>query len=164
MQINGLSFQDELQLAPELASAVAVGERSRFALLLAMLGDDVLQKPGLASPDSGARPRTLGLATGPVRPLGIDARTPARSNALSEAFHQGGMHAARLFDCLDPEPVIDHVADAAYLPPQLLADLEPRAAKRARGEAMPAPSALTANADLGEVLAQMRQTAAMAPA
>ncbi|WKE66864.1 VC2046/SO_2500 family protein [Gallaecimonas kandeliae] len=160
MQINGLAFQDELQLAPKLASAVASGQRSDFALLLAMLGNDLLEKPGLASPELGEGLAAQPFELPPKRPLGADERTPARSQALSDLFHKEGMVAARLFDCLDPEPQLDRRDDKAYLPEALLDDLDPKAAWQAKGQALPSRPGLTANADLGEVLSRLRQAVA----
>lgn len=157
MQINGLAFQDELTLAPQLASAVASGQRSDFALLLAMLGNDLLEKPGIASPELQQGLPKGALETAPPRPFGADARTPARSVALSEVFHQQGMVAARLFDCLDPEPQLGRAENARFIQEEVLADLDPKAAWQVKGEPLPARPGLTANADLGDVLSRWQQ-------
>ncbi|WP_115719064.1 VC2046/SO_2500 family protein [Gallaecimonas mangrovi] len=161
MQTKGLSFQDELTVAPRLASAVASGQRSDFALLLAMLGNDLLEKPGLAGPDISKGLAEGAFDIGPKRPWGADERTPARSMALSNVFHQQGMIAARLFDCLDPEPQLDRTEDAHFINEDILADLDPKIAWQAKGKAMPERTSLTTNADLGDVLSRLRQQASL---
>lgn len=156
MQIKGLAFLDELELSPRLSSAVAAGQRSDFALLLAMLGNDLLEKPGLASPEPSKGLGPGAINTPPKRPWGADDRTPGRSIALSQAFHQDGIVGARLMDCLDPEPQLGREEDPKFLPETVLGDMDPKAAWQAKGKALPGYKGLTANADLGEVLSQMR--------
>ncbi|WP_341501391.1 VC2046/SO_2500 family protein [Gallaecimonas sp. GXIMD4217] len=163
MQTTASYLQHELQLDQALGKATQAGQRRDFALLLAMLGDDLLEKPGIASPWPATEARASLEARfypGVRRPLGADELTPARSQTLSSQFHQGGLVAARLFDCLAPEPQLDRPADDKHIPHWVRAELEPRALARLQGgQVARAADPPVANADLGEVLSRFADIA-----
>ncbi len=124
-KLRDVMLVDELQLGPSLNHAVNSGSRAEFALLLAMLSDDVCDAPQFSDPikpsphkeDLRAR---FGLP--PRQPCYAEEGDFKRAGDLSVSLKDGGRAALDLLLCARQEPLCDR---ERALAPEVYSSLSP---------------------------------------
>lgn len=124
-RLRDIMLVDELQLGERLNESLSAGDRADFALLLAMLSQNVEDSPQFADPvkehETSADLRQL---------FGLKAKTAlyageadfARASELAARLKDGGMQSVFLEECLRDEPVSELERP---LPPEVFSSLSP---------------------------------------
>ncbi|WP_375750683.1 VC2046/SO_2500 family protein [Vibrio sp. HN007] len=100
IQINELNFGSQIN------NAVELGNRSDFALLLAMLSGDAREIEPIEYLDTTVDSENdirIRLGVNPSQPLSSSKETYSKGAAISHNFHSGGIESARLQNGLCPD-------------------------------------------------------------
>ncbi|RCU52828.1 hypothetical protein DU002_02370 [Corallincola holothuriorum] len=127
-QVNSSIIVNELQLGQSLNKAVSSGDSAKFAYLLSMLSDDVLDQPQFQfacfdrikpAPDETQLRKEFSLPES--APLFSDAETMLRATNQSQLFAEGGsITDVRLLAALAPTALVAKKEDDNSLPADIL--------------------------------------------
>lgn len=123
-EIRNELLVDELQLGERLNKDVQSQNRADFALMLAMLSQDVRDNPVFFTRTQKVKEENLRakFMLPPAQKEYATADDFDRAQALTEAFHQDGLRQVFLASCLSNEPLIPYQRDLA---PEVFAQLTP---------------------------------------
>lgn len=124
---------NDIELSGGLSQASQRGEGATFALLLAMLQQNLLERPHLARDQQLPSSSQPLVAAGPVTPLKADAE-----HWQNESIHAGYMQqqltvSARLWHCMHPTPLSVH-NDARRLDDEVVANCDYHTRQRLAGK------------------------------